>query len=113
MRYPNNDLWSVRQIEYLYDALNGYDGKHCVYYVDKKVKTSIPDIAEYEYVGVIVFEGQDRTIMFEQGENYGLKESDVIKVLDEKRITYDVVYSLQNGSDDEKNTNWRNNAVEK
>ena len=42
MNYPNNDLWSVRQIEYLYDALNGYDGKHCVYYVDKQVKTTIP-----------------------------------------------------------------------
>lgn len=25
MKYPNNDLWSVRQIEFLYDALAGYE----------------------------------------------------------------------------------------
>ena len=95
MKYPNNDLWSVRQIEYLYDALNGYDNKHCVYYVDKKVKTTIPNIAEYNYVGVIVFEGQDRTIMLEQGKNYGLKENDVVKVLKEKNISYDIIHSLE------------------
>lgn len=26
MIYPNNDLWSVRQIEFLHDALKGYTG---------------------------------------------------------------------------------------
>lgn len=25
MEYPNNDLWSVRQIEFLVDALDGYE----------------------------------------------------------------------------------------
>jgi hypothetical protein len=38
MDYPNNDLWSVRQIEFLYDALKGYENQSCDYYVDKKVK---------------------------------------------------------------------------
>ena len=38
-------------------------GGECKFYVDKKVKTVIPGVAEYNYVGVIVFEGQDRTIM--------------------------------------------------
>ena len=93
MKYPNNDLWSVRQIEYLYDALNGYDGKHCIYYVDKTVKTVILNIAEYNYLGVIVFEGQDRTIMLEQGRNYGLTQKEVEKVLKEKHISFDIVHS--------------------
>ncbi len=91
MKYPNNDLWSVRQIEFLYDALQGYENKSCVYYVDKKVSTLIENIAQYNYVGVIVFEGQDRTIMLEQGAGYGLKQSQVIKVFDEKNISYKLV----------------------
>lgn len=92
MKYPNNDLWSVRQIEFLYDALNGYENAtNCKFYVNKKVKTVIDDIATYNYVGVIVFEGQDRTIMLEQGANYGLKQSDVCKVLNEKKIKYEII----------------------
>ena len=90
MKYPNNDLWSVRQIEFLYDALQGYENKHCIYYVNKKVQTIIHDIATYNYIGVIVFENQDRTIMFEQGTDYGLKFDDIITVLKEKNITYEI-----------------------
>ncbi len=93
MKYLNNDLWSVRQIEFLYDALKGYENKTCVYYADKPVKTVIPNIAEYNYLGVIVFEGQDRTIMLEQGKNYGLTKTDVERVLKEKNISYKIVYS--------------------
>ncbi len=91
MKYPNNDLWSVRQIEFLYDALAGYEKKHCIYYVDKKVQTIIDGIAKYNYVGVIVFEKQDRTIMLEQGKGYGLKQHNVIKVFEEKDISFTVV----------------------
>lgn len=94
MKYPNNDLWSVRQIEFLYDALNGYENKECVYYVNKQVQTIIQNVATYNYVGVIVFENQDRTIMLEQGLNYGLKEQDVIKVFNEKNITYTIEKGL-------------------
>ena len=90
MRYPNNDLWSVRQIEFLYDALQGYENKHCVYYANKEVQIVISDIAKYNYRGVIVFENQDRTIILEQGVNYGLKFSEIINVLKEKNITYEI-----------------------
>ncbi len=91
MKYPNNDLWSVRQIEFLHDALKGYEGGECVYYSNKKVKTTIPDIAEYNYLGVIVFEGKDRTIMLEQGKGYGLKPEMVLKVLAEKNIKVKII----------------------
>ena len=93
MKYPNNDLWSVRQIEYLYDALKGYEGASANYYVNKKVKTIIPGIAEYNYIGVIVFKGQDRTIILEQGNGYGLTKQDVEKVLKEKNIKFTLDYS--------------------
>ncbi len=86
MKYPNNDLWSVRQIEYLYDALNGYDNKECDYFTTKEVTTTIEGIATYRYKGVIVFFGQDRTIMLEYGDEYGLDKSTVLKVLAEKNI---------------------------
>ena len=90
MKYPNNDLWSVRQIEFLYDALHGYENKKCIYYVNKKVQTNIPDIATYNYIGVIVIENEDRTIMFEQGTDYGLKFDEIISLLKYKNITYEI-----------------------
>ena len=34
---------------------------------------------------------QDRTIMLEQGKGYGLKQHDVIKVFEEKDISFTVV----------------------
>ena len=91
MKYPNNDLWSVRQIEFLYDALKGYEGKPCVYHVSKTVQTVIANIATYNYVGVINFEGQDRTIILEQGKGYGLSKEQVIAVFREKSINYKLV----------------------
>jgi hypothetical protein len=86
MKYPNNDLWSVRQIEFLEDALKGYENKSAVYYPNKKVKLNIPNIAQYNYVGVLHFPGQDRTIIFEQGENYGLKQNEILVYLKSKNI---------------------------
>lgn len=55
------------------------------------MKTVIPGVAEYNYVGVIVFEGQDRTIMLEQGEGYGLKPDVVCKVLKENNIKFEII----------------------
>lgn len=86
MKYPNNDLWSVRQIEFLKDALVGYENKTVVYYPKKTVKINIPSIASYKYIGVLHFPDQDRTIILEQGEKYGLKEAEVLNYLRKKNI---------------------------
>lgn len=86
MHYPNNDLWSVRQIEFLRDALEGYENKTAVYYPEKAVSLGIPEIATYNYVGVLHFPGQDRTIIFEQGEGFGLKKETILAYLREKNI---------------------------
>ncbi|HEX9594652.1 MAG TPA: hypothetical protein VF996_00765 [Candidatus Saccharimonadales bacterium] len=86
MNYPNNDLWSVRQIEFLQDALEGYENKSAIYYPHKQLSLTIPDVATYSYVGVLHFPGQDRTIIFEQGEDFGLKEDTILDCLGEKNI---------------------------
>jgi hypothetical protein len=86
MKYPNNDLWSVRQIEFLKDALNGYENKSAIFYPTEKVHLSIPGVSAYEYVGVLYFPNQDRTIIFEQGNGYGLKYEQIIAYLEEINI---------------------------
>jgi hypothetical protein len=86
MKYPNNDLWSVRQIEFLEDALKGYENTQAIYYTGKELSLDIPGIATYAYTGVIHFPGQDRTIILEQGEGYGLKKPEVIDYLKKKNI---------------------------
>ena len=91
MKYPNNDLWSVREKRFLRDALEGYEGKKCKYFVDKRVQTVVEGVATYNYQGVIVFENQDRTILLEQGEHYGLKVNDVLKIFKEKDIKCEIV----------------------
>ena len=91
MNYPNNDLWSVRQIEFLQDALKGYENKSAEYYPTKELTLNIPGIATYQYLGVLYFVGQDRTIIFEQGEGFGLKEDEIRNYLSELNITIDTV----------------------
>jgi hypothetical protein len=86
MQFPNNDLWSVRQIEFLQDALDGYDNAQADYYPSKQVTTEIPGVAIYYYIGVLHFPGQDRTIIFEQGEGYGLKSAEILAYLEQKNI---------------------------
>lgn len=88
--YPNNDLWSVRQIEFLKDALEGYENKKAVFYPNKKLSLDIPEITIYKYTGVLHFPRQDRTIIFEQGEEFGLTKEDVLKYLAEKNIEVDI-----------------------
>lgn len=91
MKYPNNDLWSVRQIEFLQDALEGYENKSANYYPQKKVSLDIPDIANYRYEGVLYFPNQDRTIIFEQGDDFGLKRNEIIEYLAQKNIRVEVL----------------------
>jgi len=86
MNYPNNDLWSVRQIEFLHDALEGYENKKALYYPKLKTTLTVPGIAEYTYEGVLHFPNQDRTIIFEQGEGFGLQEATIKAYLKEKNI---------------------------
>lgn len=86
MNYPNNDLWSVRQIEFLKDALEGYENKSAVYYPEKKATLDVPGIATYSYTGVLHFPGQDRTILFEQGDGFGLKKDEILAYLGQQRI---------------------------
>ena len=90
MEYPNNDLWSVRQHEFLVDALKGYEGKHAVYCPDTEFSLPIPGIADYTYKGILNFEGQDRTIIFEQGPRFGLQREDIEQYLAKLGITYTV-----------------------
>jgi hypothetical protein len=91
MKYPNNDLWSVRQIEFLRDALDGYDNKLANYYPDKRTSLDVPGIASYEYIGVLHFPNQDRTIIFEQGEGFGLKKNEIIEYLVQKNIQVEIL----------------------
>lgn len=86
MSYPNNDLWSVRQIEFLEDALKGYENKSAIYYPKKQLSLEIPGIATYNYLGVLHFPGQDRTVIFERGEGFGLEEEVVLAYLNQKNI---------------------------
>lgn len=86
MKYPNNDLWSVRQIEFLRDALDGYENKSAQYYPAKRLLLDIPGIATYNYIGVLHFPDQDRTVIFEQGEGFGLSQPEIISYLQSKNI---------------------------
>ena len=90
MKYPNNDLWSVRQIEFLVDALEGYENKSAIYYPKKQLQLTIPDIATYDYMGVLHFPDQDRTIIFERGKNFGLTEKEILDYLQKKGIRVEV-----------------------
>lgn len=96
MQYTNNDLWSVRQIEFLKDAFEGYEGRKVDYYPERKLSLDIPGIATYDYIGILHFPQQDRTIILEQGENFGLKEHDVLEYLEEKGIQPNVIRSASN-----------------
>lgn len=90
MQYPNNDLWSVRQIEYLRDALNGYENTKAIYYPNDTLSLVIPGIANYNYKGILFFEGLDRTIIFEQGDDFGLGEDEILAYLNSMNIKVDI-----------------------
>jgi len=90
MQFPNNDLWSVRQIEFLADALKGYENSKATYYPNNAFSLEIPEIASYKYIGALYFDGQDRTVIFEQGEGFGLKREEIINYLNSLNIQVDV-----------------------
>jgi len=81
----------VRQIEFLEDALEGYEDKTVDYYPERELLLSIPEIAIYNYKGMLHFPGQDRTIILEQGEGFGLKEDDVLMYLQRKNIQPNII----------------------
>jgi hypothetical protein len=95
VNYPNNDLWSVRQIEFLQDALDGYENKSVVYYPEKLASLEVPGIATYSYCGVLHFPGQDRTILFEQGEGFGLKKEEILAYLSQKGIKVEEITEVR------------------
>lgn len=88
MKYPNNDLWTVRQIELLEGALEDMRGKSATYYPDTVYRLSIPGIAEYEFKGVLNFDNDDRLIMFEQGEGFGVTYAEIIDCLHKFTIEF-------------------------
>ena len=81
----------MRQIEFLEDALKGYENKSAYYYPNQKLSLDIPDITTYNYSGVINFVGEDRTIIFEQGENFGLKQKEILEFLKSQNIKVEIV----------------------
>lgn len=88
MKYPNNDLWTVRSIDLLEGALEDMANKTVTYYPNKEYYLSIPGVAEYKFKGVLNFEGHDRTIMLEQGKGFGLNRSEIIAYLNKFKITF-------------------------
>lgn len=90
MNYPNNDLWTVRELSLLDGALEDMKGKNARYYPDLEYLLPIPGVCTYIFKGVLLFDDDDRTIMFEYGEDFGLSSNQVIEQLDK----YDVRYTL-------------------
>ncbi len=88
MKYPNNDLWTVRQIDLLEGALEDMRGKSATYYPDVMYHLSIPKIAKYRFRGVLNFDNDDRLIMFEEGEGFGVTYSEVIDCLNRYNIQF-------------------------
>jgi hypothetical protein len=88
MHYPNNDLWTVRQVELLDGALEDMSGKSAVFWPDLEYKLIIPNVANYSFKGVLNFEVNDRTIIFEQGKEFGLTREDIISYLKKYSITF-------------------------
>lgn len=88
MTYPNNDLWTVRQIELLEGALEEMESKTAIYYPNKEYHLTIPGVAEYKFKGVLNFVGHDRTIIFEQGEGFGLTYGEIVDYLEKFNINF-------------------------
>ena len=88
MNYPNNDLWTVRSIDLLEGALEDMKGKTATYYPNMEYGLTIPGIAEYDFVGVIDFKQDDRTIMFEHGKEFGIPYEQVIDYLNKFGIKF-------------------------
>jgi hypothetical protein len=88
MKYPNGDLWTVRQIELLEGALEDMKGKTAVYYPDMEYSLTIPGVGEYHFKGVLSFNEDDRTVMFEHGEGFGVGHSETLDYLHRFNIKF-------------------------
>jgi hypothetical protein len=88
VKYPNNDLWTVRQIGLLEGALEDMEGKSATFYPNKEYILTIPNIAEYKFKGVLNFKDHDRIIQFEYGEAFGLTYNEIIEYLHKFNIDY-------------------------
>lgn len=88
MKYPNNDLWTVRQLDLLEGALEDMRGKSATYYPKLVYQLSIPKIAEYAFRGVLNFDRDDRLIMFEEGEGFGVSYTEIIDCLNKFSIRF-------------------------
>lgn len=88
MDYPNNDLWTVRSIDLLEGALEDMKGKTAVYYPGKAYSLIIPGVAEYNFKGCVNFEENDRTIMFEHGESFGVSYEQIVEYLNKFHIAF-------------------------
>lgn len=93
MKYPNNDLWTVRSADLLEGALEDMRNKQVKYYPEKEYSLTIPDVATYVFRGVLDFEDDDRTVMFEQGEGFGLARSDIVDQLNKFDIEFTEISS--------------------
>lgn len=88
MKYPNNDLWTVRQIELMDGALEEMKGKKARYFSELKYSLTIPNVGEYQFKGVLTFENDDRTVMFEYGAGFGVSRKEIIDYLNKYEIEY-------------------------
>ncbi len=88
MEYPNNDLWTVRQLDLLEGALEDMRGKTAIYYPSLNYRLSIPKIAEYAFKGIINFSNDDRLIMLEVGEGFGVTYPEIIDCLNRFDIQF-------------------------
>lgn len=78
-------------MEFLEDALEGYEGRSAEYYPSQKLELEIPGITTYKYKGLLYFPDHDRTIIFEQGESFGLVQEKITAYLDKLNISYKIL----------------------
>ncbi len=92
MKYPNNDLWTVRSIDLLEGALEDMEGKRAKYYPNMVYQLAVPGVANYKFKGVLDFEEDDRTIQFEQGLGFGLTYDEIVEYLQRFKVQYTEQY---------------------
>lgn len=88
MKYPTNDLWTVRSTDLLDGALEDMRGNTASYYPGKVYSLTIPGVMDYQFRGVLNFDEHDRLIMFEQGDDFGLTRNDILPYLKKYGIRF-------------------------
>ena len=62
-------------------ALEDMKGKKAQYYPELEYSLQIPGVCIYQFKGVLLFDDDDRTIVFEQGEGFGLSREQIEEYL--------------------------------